>query len=269
MSVTPDYFHCLTDTRFRSCVYEPEADTFLLLEALDKDADRLRTMRPRRCLEVGCGSGTVISHLMLVLNGIAGSAERLQEEKEKKNGCVEYHAVDVNPVAIEATHMTWSKTVNHNFNGDEVPHLQLHQGDLFAPFQRKSSGDEELRVYCTFDVILFNPPYVPTSMEELLGAGTQGDFITAAWCGGPRGRIVVDRFIAYLPKFLSASGVCYIIAIKENDIPDMVKVIHAAFENSKEENDAVSVDVVAERYTGEYLKVLRVIRGQQEVTRIE
>ncbi|ORC88263.1 uncharacterized protein TM35_000171350 [Trypanosoma theileri] len=260
MSVTPDYFHCLTDTRFRSCVYEPEADTFLLLEALDKDAVLLRRMSPRRCVEVGCGSGTVISHLMLVLSGIAGCAEKLPEE-EKVAG-VKYHGVDVNPVALEATEMTWSKTINQHFKGDEMPHLQLHQGDLFTPFEEESCSGEE-GSNATFDVILFNPPYVPTSMEEFLGAGTQGDFITAAWCGGPRGRIVVDRFISSLPKFLSSNGVCYIIAIKENDVPDMMKAICSAFENNTQYNDAISVDVVAERYTGEYLKVLRVIRRRQ------
>lgn len=30
-------------------------DTFILLDALEEDADDLRTLRPRICLEIGCG----------------------------------------------------------------------------------------------------------------------------------------------------------------------------------------------------------------------
>lgn len=269
MAVTPDYFHCITDKRFRSCVYEPEADTFLLLEALDKDAALLRSMRPRRCVEIGCGSGTVITHLQLVLSGLAGKEGAVSFVSHPSGGPwrPEYHAVDVNPVALEATQLTWSKTLRP-FCGDEAPCLHLHRGDLFGPFMRETTGDVQEEGDGVFDVVLFNPPYVPTSVEELEAAGTQGDFITAAWCGGPRGRVVVDRFLSHLPRFLSASGVCYIVAIRENDVPEMVERIQEVFRGATHpgDDDHLTVTIVAERYTGEYLKVIRVLRGQQSLS---
>lgn len=38
------------------------------------------------------------------------------------------------------------------------------------------------------DVILFNPPYVPTPDEEISGCG-----IEASWAGGTDGRVIIDR----------------------------------------------------------------------------
>ena len=57
----------------------------------------------------------------------------------------------------------------------------------------------------TVDVLLFNPPYVPTSEEE--AAGGQAERDTAAWAGGPDGRVVVDRLLPDLGRLLSARGV--------------------------------------------------------------
>nr|CCC96026.1 unnamed protein product [Trypanosoma congolense IL3000] len=258
MTSTPDYFHCITEDRFRNSVYAPEGDTFLFLEALDKDAHMLRALKPRRCVEIGCGSGTVISHLLVLLTG--GSRDQIMLGNEVEKISTEFHVVDINPVALEATQITWDKTSKRVPGGDSLPPLHLHHGDLFSPFQPEDGAGDGKEV-APFDVVLFNPPYVPTTMEELHRAREQNDLITAAWCGGPRGRVVVDRFVPLLPRFVSERGLCYIVAIRENDVQELMEVIRRTFHNHR--YGPVEVSIVAERYTGEHLKVIRVMCGNR------
>lgn len=269
---TPNYFHCIEDKRLRDSVYEPEADTFVFLDGLDKDepflvsrfpksvdsdthADggdavvaKTHKSRRRRYVEIGCGSGTVISHLESILGWSPGD---------------EYHVVDVNPIALEAASMTWEKSVADAATETGKPRLWVHLGDLFSPFVEPvvDAGSSDVargEQQPVFDVVLFNPPYVPTSSEELSKAIEGGDMITAAWCGGPRGRVVVDRFLKLLPKFLNPDGgVAYVIAIKENDVADMIRFV---LEDCDFEEGGVEASVVFHRYTSEDLYLLKITR---------
>lgn len=369
---TPEYFHCLMDSRFRNNVYEPEADTFLFLEALEKEREtilRSSMKKPiKRCVEVGCGSGTVITHLHTLLCGVPvcaiphaasgfakvercslkkegeqqGEGHSVETNKEKNTETkllqdlltilvpttttpptstsispvaqtaasssssipllctsplvrpvlsagflsplpspVVFLAVDVNPLALEATAATWCETGRRWFHpslhfevdcrhttlnteeemldpkvvlstrttskrerigADNIPHplLYLVEGDLrldvAVGMDCETSEDREGSV---FDIILFNPPYVPTSQEELDAAVQQKDPITAAWCGGPRGRVVLDRFLSMLPKYLACPGRCYLVLIRENDVDDVKRFVLEVFSQSQHEEDIV------------------------------
>ncbi|XP_064922092.1 methyltransferase N6AMT1 isoform X3 [Columba livia] len=83
---TPRYDHVGPDGPFGD-VYEPAEDTFLLLDALEQDADRLREARVEICLEIGCGSGVVSTFLA---SSIIGSSAL-------------YICTDINPVAAYCT----------------------------------------------------------------------------------------------------------------------------------------------------------------------
>ncbi|AYU81767.1 hypothetical protein, conserved [Leishmania donovani] len=317
---SPEYTHCIRDSRFRHNVYEPEADTFLFLEALDKDAELLRSIQPDRCVEVGCGSGTVITHLRCLLMPSVAAAATQEIGAEKPDLCCRasgtrstvggpmFCAVDVNPLALEATAITWTETLLKYFRetvltdfygrifqsavptslaapvvlsaeGVAPPSLRvdaddvtssalsastfcLHRfhGDLLNALPRGNSAS------ALFDVVLFNPPYVPTSLEELQDAIAQRDVITTAWCGGPRGRVVLDRFLRQLPSVLSRRGVCYLVLIKENNATDVVAFAQTTFrehlrcsgtETVKDEDDMLEASEVTARYTGEHLSVYR------------
>ena len=137
-------------------VYEPSDDTYLLVDSLAADAERLRSLSAGVCIEIGCGSGAVVTHLARLLP--AGSTLVL--------------AGDVNPDAIAATAATAQR------NGVVVQPVQM---DLLSALRPGM-----------VDVLVFNPPYVPTSDDELQHALEHAD-ISAAWAGGPRGRVVVDR----------------------------------------------------------------------------
>ncbi|XP_078689560.1 methyltransferase HEMK2-like [Branchiostoma floridae x Branchiostoma belcheri] len=172
---TPDLSH-LTAEDYEH-VYEPAEDTFLLMDALEKDAGFLRSITPSICLEVGCGSGAVITFL----GSILGSRSL-------------YLCTDLNPRAADCA----ARTGKQN-NVPVQPVLTDLASALLPRLQNK------------VDVMIFNPPYVVTPSEEV---GSHG--IEASWAGGVKGREVMDRFFPLVPKLLSDRGVFYLVTIEQN-----------------------------------------------------
>lgn len=116
-------------------VYEPSEDSFLFLDALEQEFHSIKNLKAQFALEIGSGSGILISALASIL----------------RNSCA-YFAVDVNPDACEATLNT------AKLNGATIECLNM---DLFHNFTRQN----------LFDIVLFNPPYVVTDFDETLGNG--------------------------------------------------------------------------------------------------
>ena len=52
-----------------------------------------------------------------------------------------------------------------------------------------------------FDLVLFNPPYLPTTLEERID-----DWLEYALDGGSTGRVVIERFVADVGRVLSPFG---------------------------------------------------------------
>ncbi|WP_315987444.1 HemK2/MTQ2 family protein methyltransferase [Actinomadura sp. HBU206391] len=96
-------------------------------------------------------------------------------------GARDVTAVDISLRAVLAT---W---VNARVRGIRVRPLR---GDLFSPV----AGE-------TFDVILANPPYVPSESDRLPRHGP-----ARAWDAGTRGRAVLDRICASAPTMLASGG---------------------------------------------------------------
>uniref|UniRef100_A0A914WC68 Methyltransferase HEMK2 n=1 Tax=Plectus sambesii TaxID=2011161 RepID=A0A914WC68_9BILA len=166
-------------------VYDPAEDTFLLLDALEKDAQVIRAARPMVVLEIGCGSGVVSTFAANMLDGPCCSL-----------------ATDLNVLAAQCARRTAS--LNH-------ASLDTVVGDLAAPLQD--------RLFGKVDLLLFNPPYVPTSTEEIAGCKEVG----RAWAGGIDGREVLDRFLPTVPKLLSENGLFYLVALNKNGIDQLLK----------------------------------------------
>lgn len=181
---TPDISHLTAADYDR--VYEPAEDSFLLLDALEADLEWLRARRPRLALEIGSGSGVVVTALAAALPACA---------------CL---ATDLSAAACRATWRTAQR------NGVSVLPVRC---DLAAALRPRLAG--------TLDVIVFNPPYVVTSTEEVCAAGE----IAASWAGGERGREVTDRLLPQLPDLLAPGGVFYLVAIRENDVDDLREVM--------------------------------------------
>ncbi|KAI9091832.1 S-adenosyl-L-methionine-dependent methyltransferase [Phlyctochytrium arcticum] len=178
MHPTPDLPH--SSSTYQD-VYEPAEDSFLLLDALEKDLDFLADRQPTLVLEIGSGSGIVSTFL----------ASLLQTKK-----CPVFSmATDLNSKACTTT----VKTAQHN-----SVQIDAVNGHLVAPLAD--------RLQRNVDVLVFNPPYVVTESEEV---GSKG--IEASWAGGIRGREVTDLLLPLIPQLLSQQGVFYLVAVREND----------------------------------------------------
>jgi release factor glutamine methyltransferase len=101
-------------------------------------------------------------------------------------GAREVTAVDVSRRALVTA---W---INARRNGARV---RLRRGDLFAPV----AGER-------FDLILANPPYVPSPDDALPRAGA-----SRAWEGGGDGRRLLDRLIAEAPAHLAPGGTLLLV----------------------------------------------------------
>jgi len=191
-------------------VYEPSEDSYLLMDALEADLESLHAMKPRICLEIGSGSGIVITALAMAL----------------KRHNVQFIAIDINPDACRVTRRT------SLINSVDIDVLQMNLLDC-------------IRIKYTFDIILFNPPYVVTEYNEVI----DDRLVFKTWAGGKNGRQVMEQVFAIIPKILSDAGLFYLVVIKEND-PEYI------FSTFKKLN--MSGEIVHERKVrGEHLYVLR------------
>ncbi|RKO92252.1 S-adenosyl-L-methionine-dependent methyltransferase [Blyttiomyces helicus] len=186
---TPDLSH-LNYSHYRN-VYEPAEDTFLFLDALEADLPLLKALDPAVCLEIGSGSGCVITFLATLL----GRHSSL------------YLSTDVNSLAASATLETGFKNA--------VP-IDTVLTDLTLAVRE--------RLHQSVDVILFNPPYVVTPSEEV---GSHS--IEAAWAGGIDGRQVIDRALPLINEILSPRGFFYLVVIRENKPEELMAHMASTF----------------------------------------
>uniref|UniRef100_A0A2H1X1L7 Methyltransferase HEMK2 n=1 Tax=Spodoptera frugiperda TaxID=7108 RepID=A0A2H1X1L7_SPOFR len=129
-------------------VYEPAEDSFLLIDALEKDLEYLKKKNPTFCLEVGSGSGVVITAFGMAF---------------PQTFCL---STDINFKACVMSKQTAA------YNKVKLDTCNM---DLMSSFTDN-----------VFDVIIFNPPYVVTESEECGGCditaswagGTKGREIT-------------------------------------------------------------------------------------------
>ncbi|KAI0359040.1 putative methylase [Trametes cingulata] len=221
MIPTPDLSH-LKGEDYKH-IYEPAEDTFILLDALEEDADVLRKTRPLICLEVGSGSGCVSAFVGTIL----GPSTSL------------YLTTDINPYACKSTRATGRQ------NG--VP---------IEPVLASLTGPLRARLRHAVDVLLFNPPYVPTDTDEADDAQNQAN-IAGAWAGGRDGMEVTDILLEQVEGLLSPKGRFYLVAVKQNDVQGICDRMLTRF--------ALRGEVALQRRAGrEHLYVLRFTRQHSE-----
>lgn len=205
-------------------VYEPSDDTYLLIDAIGYDVDAMEQGIARggddgdimlhsniqTTLEIGCGTGTPTVYLAKRLSRIRGdNKECLAEETrcpKNANRNTVHYVTDINPDAIRIAKATAEA------NGISATHFQSCQCDLAAQLLEQLENK--------VDVLIFNPPYVPTPDDEV---GSNG--IEASWAGGSNGRIVLDRALPQIARLLAfPHGVAYIVTVDDN-YPEQISKI--------------------------------------------
>ena len=100
----------------------------------------------------------------------------------------------------------------------------------------------------SFDVVVCNPPYLPTPPEQ-----EWGDWMEAALSGGEDGRAMVDRFVENVEPVLVPDGRAYLLISTLTGLDEVREAASAAgFETTV---------VAEESYPFEKLLVLELVRG--------
>lgn len=128
----------------------------------------------RSSLEMGIGAGALVSL-------------SLARHCRRQGRAIAIAGCDCVPRRVESA----TAVAQHN----QVDAL-FFESDLFAALEENQK----------FDMILFNPPYVPTDVGERLEMGERLTAERTMWDGGTDGLVVLRRFLADCPAHLTATG---------------------------------------------------------------
>ncbi len=165
-------------------VYLPSDDTDLLLEVIEEKITKANK-NYKKAIEIGSGN----AFLSLAIYG----------------NVKELYSTDINPIVID-----YLLNVKERYNLEK---MKVVYSNLF------DSIDETEK----FDLIIFNPPYVPT---EELSEDEDLDEINGydlAVNGGIEGREIIDKFIEQLPKHLLEKGECYLLISSLNNPIEIIE----------------------------------------------
>lgn len=231
MLPTPDTSHVSFDT-----IYEPSEDSYLFLDTLASASESQwlsERFQKSACpdaasnqvplvVEAGTGSG-------VVLGFVAAQSQRIFGRQD-----VLTLGTDVNRNACMATRETVSRAILAEQKSLEVSplktvHISSLTSDLCSSLRPGS-----------VDVLLFNPPYVPTEELPRLPTASENDpailegmsrsarfdqdsyFLSLTYAGGADGMETTNRLLDDIPGVLSDRGVAYVLLCKQNQ-PELVK----------------------------------------------
>ncbi|KAK3060646.1 hypothetical protein LTS18_008073, partial [Coniosporium uncinatum] len=229
MLPTPSTSHVSFDN-----VYEPAEDSFLLLNTLSSEKEKAFLRQRFRLdassekqspspliLEVGTGSGVVLAFVNAHANTLFGRSDLLTL------------GTDINSLACKAA----AKTVEKAQRDIRSQPEKLLQPGIFLDVCN-ANLTTPLRLG-SVDVLIFNPPYVPTeelpdlkqhalynnsdTVEHTTTFERDSHLLALSYAGGADGMEVTDRLLEHLPNTLSPQrGVAYILLCAQNK-PETVK----------------------------------------------
>lgn len=136
--------------------------------------DHIKGIRVDKALEVGVGTGIIALTLAKT--------------------CKEVHGIDINPKAIEIA--------RENARVNNIKNVKFWISDLFINVEEK------------YDLIVFNPPYLP---------GEPKNELERSWSGGNGGREVIDKFLKEVRSYLRPNGKFLILVSSLNKPTELAK----------------------------------------------
>jgi len=124
-------------------------------------------------------------------------------------------ATDISPYAVKCTKL----------NG-----IDVIRTDLFNGIRGK------------FDLIVFNPPYLPSEKKI-------GDWLDFAWDGGEDGRETINRFLGQVKEHLTENGRFLLLASSLSGVESIMEKMTSL--------GLIAEELLSERYFFEQLVVLR------------
>ncbi|WP_394739690.1 HemK2/MTQ2 family protein methyltransferase [Natronococcus roseus] len=159
-------------------VYQPAEDSELLAESV---CERLSSDSYS-----GDESGRTV---LEVGTGSGYVADRIAEETDAR-----VIASDLNPYAVRQAR-------------EREKGLEAVRADLVSPF-----------VDDAFDVVAFNPPYLPTEPDT-----EWDDWMERALSGGEDGRAIIDPFLSSVARVLAPGGSVYLLVSSLTDVDAVVE----------------------------------------------
>jgi len=132
----------------------------------------------KRAIEIGTGTGIISIYLA------------------KKGAIVD--AVDINPQAVSCA--------KRNAKENSVI-IEVYESSFF-----ERVGDKK------FDLIIFNPPYLPEDEEDRKCV----DVLTLAWMGGKGGIEKTERFLYDAKEYLRENGEIYVVLSSLSEIDSLL-----------------------------------------------
>ena len=129
-------------------------------------------------LEIGCGCGLLSLFMARRVVRVTGT--------------------DINEKAVELS--------KRNAELNEIRNVEFLVSDMFS------------KVEGNFDVILFNPPYLPTTEPPR-------EAIDLSYHGGQEGRVLTSRFLKTFPQYLDAGGRVYLLQSSLSGIKDTLEFL--------------------------------------------
>lgn len=163
-------------------VYVPQEDTFFFQDGLIDfflNKDNL-VKHPKSICELGCGSGYLSIQL-----------------------CKLFPTAILTLIDINADALKLAKR-NLEINNINLKQISLFKSDLFTVF------DKHPNVQSQFDIIIFNPPYIPKTPDNHENA------IERAWNGGESNNSTITRFLQSTSTYLLKQGYIFILVTSFN-----------------------------------------------------